>query len=192
MAVFYKTNRIEVLSTNHFWLSDTPEKPGSSTWGNKNRRMVTWLRLKDRRVGNEFYLFNTHLDHQVQLAREKSAALIRSRVEALKPELPVILTGDFNAGPENEIHALFVKDGFFTDSWSLNAEQRSKGLGSFNGFKAVPGESERIDWILLRGAVVADVVEINTFSRDGHFPSDHCPAIAWVRLTSEPGKNAAQ
>lgn len=47
MAVFYRRSRLEVLSTNHFWLSDTPEIPGSTTWGNSNRRMVTWLQMPE-------------------------------------------------------------------------------------------------------------------------------------------------
>jgi endonuclease/exonuclease/phosphatase family metal-dependent hydrolase len=59
--------------------------------------MVTWVRFKDRKDGIEFYFWNTHLDHAVQPAREKGAALIRERVAALKTKLPVLLVGDFNA-----------------------------------------------------------------------------------------------
>src|SRR5204863_4164018 len=44
MTVFFRKTRLEPMTTNHFWLSDTPEIAGSSTWGNKNRRMVTWLK----------------------------------------------------------------------------------------------------------------------------------------------------
>src|SRR6478736_2315125 len=51
MAVFYRRARLEALTTNHFWLSDTPGLPGSTSWGNKNRRMVTWLKFRDRTTG---------------------------------------------------------------------------------------------------------------------------------------------
>ena len=73
--------RLEPLAHDHFWLSDTPEVVGSSTWGNANRRMVTWVKFRDLATAKEFYHFNTHLDHEVQTARERGAALIRRRVD---------------------------------------------------------------------------------------------------------------
>jgi endonuclease/exonuclease/phosphatase family metal-dependent hydrolase len=40
----------------------------------------------------------------------------------------------------------------------------------------------RIDWILARGKVSVDASEIVTFSREGRFPSDHLPVVAWLGL----------
>ncbi len=183
MAVFYRKARLEPMAFDHFWLSDTPNVIASSTWGNSNRRMVTWVRFLDHQTKREFYLFNTHFDHQVQLAREKSAQLVRRRIEELNTSLPIIMTGDFNAAADNKAHQILTGDGFFADTWTLAKERRGEGLGSFNGFKAVPKNNTRIDWILARGKVTVDVEQIVTFSRDGQFPSDHCPLVAWLRLT---------
>ena len=80
MAIFYRRDRFEPLEYEHFWLSDTPDVIASSTWGNGVRRMVTWAKFRDRTTGREFYFWNTHLDHEVQFAREKSAELIRQRI----------------------------------------------------------------------------------------------------------------
>ncbi len=182
MAVFYRKSRLDPLAFDHFWLSDTPEVIGSATWGNFNRRMVTWIRFKDKMSNGEFYLFNTHFDHQVQLAREKSAALIRQRVEGLKTDLPVILTGDFNAGASNKAHLILTSESFFVDTWSTARERVGEGLGTFNGFKEVPKNNTRIDWILTRGNVEVEKEEIVTFNKNGKFPSDHCPLVAWLRL----------
>jgi hypothetical protein len=85
MAIFYRRNRFEPLEYEHFWLSDTPDVIASSTWGNGVRRMVTWAKFRDRTTGREFYFWNTHLDHEVQFAREKSAELIRQRIGLLPP-----------------------------------------------------------------------------------------------------------
>lgn len=49
MAVFYRKDRFEPLKYDHFWLSDTPSVVASTTWGDTNRRMVTWFRFKDRK-----------------------------------------------------------------------------------------------------------------------------------------------
>lgn len=97
MAVFYRRARLEPLEYDHFWLSDTPSVIASATWGHSNRRMVTWVRFLDRETGKRFVLLNTHFDHQVQFAREQSATLIHDRLAAWGPEVPVIVTGDFNA-----------------------------------------------------------------------------------------------
>jgi len=183
MAVFYRKSRLEALSTNHFWLSDTPEIPGSTTWGNSNRRMVTWLKFRDRLTGDEFYFLNTHFDHQIQVAREKSAELVRHRVAAWETRLPVLLVGDFNAGAgRNKAFDILTREGFFRDSWLQAKVRQNDGMNSFNGFKSPGQEGERIDWILTRGDIAVDRAEIVTFSRAGQFPSDHFPVVAWLKL----------
>jgi endonuclease/exonuclease/phosphatase family metal-dependent hydrolase len=183
MAIFYKRVRFEPMAFDHFWLSDTPSVVGSSTWGNSNKRMVTWVRFRDRDTSQEFYHFNTHLDHEIQLAREHGADLIRQRVSDLKTSLPVLLTGDFNAGADNKAHAILTSEDFFRDTWNLAKERRGEGLGTFNGFKEIPRNNTRIDWILARGNAEVDATEIVTFSRNGQFPSDHFPIVVWLRLT---------
>lgn len=85
-----------------FWLSDTPEKPGSKTWGNDIPRVAAWLRLTDRSSQREFYVFNTHWDHKHQGSREKAALLLAKRIDQRRsPDLPVVLMGDFNAVENN-------------------------------------------------------------------------------------------
>lgn len=182
MAIYYRASRLQPLSTNHFWLSDTPEVPASTTWGNSNRRMVTWVRFHDTVTGKDFYHFNTHFDHEIQVAREKSAELVRNRMETLKPELPIILTGDFNAGYENKSHEILTRGGFLTDSWDKAREVIGRGMGTFNGFKEMPKDGDRIDWILTRGKFQVDKTEIGTFSQDGKFPSDHFPLTVWLQF----------
>jgi len=182
MAIFYKKSRLEPLETNHFWLSDTPEVAASSTWGNNCKRMVTWVKFRDRKTGKEFYHFNTHFDHEVQAAREKSSELIRARVQALNTQLPVLLTGDFNAYPDNKAHDILVQDGFFTDTWFVAKQHQGEGFGTFNGFHEVPTGNTRIDWILFRGKVTVDAEKIVMFSHNGHFPSDHFPLVSWLTL----------
>lgn len=183
MAVFYRRERLEPVEFDHFWLSDTPDVIASSTWGNTNRRMVTWVKFRDRLTSQEFYFWNTHLDHALQPAREKAAALIRQRVEALKTDLPVILLGDFNAvAGKNPAYTALTGDGFFRDTWKLAGERRNADYNTFSGFAPAKRDGERIDWILLRGAADVRAAEINVFSRDGQYPSDHFPVVAWLTL----------
>ena len=183
MAVFYRPARLEPLAFDHFWLSDTPNVIASTTWGNSNRRMVTWVKFRDRVTKQEFYFFNTHFDHQIQMAREKSAALVRQRIAELDTKLPVLLVGDFNAGAgENKAFEILTQDNFLTDTWQTARERQGEGLGTFNDFKGLPANGPRIDWILARGDVDVSSSELLPFQREGQFPSDHCPVVAHLQF----------
>ncbi len=178
MAVFYLRDRLEPLEFDHFWLSDTPDRVGSTSWGNTNRRMVTWIRFRERTAGREFYFFNTHFDHQIQAAREKSAELVKKRVDALATKLPVILVGDFNAAAEaNRAYDVLVNSDGFVDTWKTAAEQGA-AIGTFHNYAGPKPGGTRIDWILSRGPVAALSSSVVTFAQDGQYPSDHFPVMA--------------
>jgi len=184
MAVFYRRDRFEPLAYDHFWLSDTPEVIGSSTWGNPNRRMVTSVQFRDRRTGLEFHLWNTHLDHALQPAREKGAALIRTRLARLPSSDRVILMGDFNAvATRNVVYEALTREIGFTDSWFSAARRRNETLNSFNGFGKSTFNSARIDWILYRGAAEVSLAEVVDLTPGGRQPSDHFPVVARLRWT---------
>lgn len=182
-AIFYKHERFEPVEYDHFWLSDTPEVVGSMTWGNKYRRMVTWLRLRDRSTGREFEVWNTHFDHQVEEARRKSAALIRDRLAAADQGVPLVLTGDFNCPAGDSVAFDILTEGAgLTDTWSAAPERRNEGLDTYNDFKAPAREGVRIDWILVRGATSVPKAGIVDYDDLPRFPSDHFPVTATVRF----------
>jgi endonuclease/exonuclease/phosphatase family metal-dependent hydrolase len=180
-AVFYN-QRFEPLAFDHFWLSGTSDRIGSKTWGNDLPRMVTWILFLDRKTGCRFYLFNTHFDHQSESAREKSATLLRKRIAQLDTTLPVILIGDFNAAAgRSQPYEILLRDGMFTDAWTSAVERIGEGINTLNSFAARPTQNgERIDWILYKGNVHINRIEIITDQFNGHFPSDHFPVMAHI------------
>ncbi|MGB7740070.1 MAG: endonuclease/exonuclease/phosphatase family protein [Steroidobacteraceae bacterium] len=187
MAIFYRRDRFEPLEYDHFWLSDTPEVIASSTWGNNVRRMVTWARFRDRVTGREFYFWNTHLDHEVQVAREKAAELIRQRIGRLPADLPLFLAGDFNSiAVANRAYDILTKEAGLTDTWFAAKERRNEDANSFTGFGPLRRAGERIDWILARGAIDVRATEVVTFRQGDQWPSDHLPVVAWVTLQQAP------
>ena len=180
MAIYYRRERFEPLAYDHFWLSDTPEVIASSTWGNTNRRMVTSVRFKDRRSDKVFHLWNTHLDHALQSAREKAAELIKTRLAKIPSNEPVILMGDFNAeATRNPVYDTLTQGIGFTDSWFTAAQRKNETLNSFNGFAKPVFNSARIDWILYRGEAEVALAEVVVDgSPEGRQPSDHHPVLA--------------
>ncbi len=184
MAVFYRRERLEPVEFDHYWLSDTPEVVGSRSWGNTVRRMVTWVKFRDAPSGAEFYFINTHFDHMVQKAREKSAELVLSRVHGLKTTLPILLLGDFNAAAlDNRCYDILVGQQGFRDAWST-AIQRGPLIGTFHNYRGPQADGARIDWILHRGNLTIERAEIVTFDLNGQYPSDHFPVMADVSLSA--------
>ena len=115
-VILYRKDRFRLDEHGTFWLSNTPEVPGSKHWGNTIPRICTWGRFVEIKgsgsgSGNApaspgFYLFNTHLDHQSQPAREKGIKLILERIAARTHPEPFALTGDFNAPEDNPVVTL--------------------------------------------------------------------------------------
>ncbi|MEX2382870.1 MAG: endonuclease/exonuclease/phosphatase family protein [Opitutales bacterium] len=184
MAVFYKTDRLEPLEFDHYWLSDTPSVIASITWDHHNKRMVTWVKFRDKKTDQEFYLKNTHFDHAVEQARVNASRLVMERINEWDTDLPILLIGDFNATPgTSETFDVLVNQSDFVDTWDEAEVRRGEGLNTFHGYREGPHEGERrIDWILSRGSVTSYETEIVTFKRDGQYPSDHFPVVTWLKI----------
>ncbi len=191
-AVFYDARCLAPVEYDHFWLSDTPYTIGSKSWGNTVIRMATWVRFRDirylqdhrnhrnHRNHREFLLLNTHLDHAVQYARERSAELLNERLAELDPALPRVVTGDFNvAAHKNPVYDALIGSGRLVDSWDA-AAGRSAQYATFHGYRPLVPDGDRIDWILTSPAVRTRYASINTYALDGQFPSDHLPVQASI------------
>ena len=187
MGVFYRTDRLRVLASGDFWLSDTPDVTGSMTWDHPLPRMVTWARFERRSDGARFDLYNTHFAHRDEddLARERSADLILSRVQALSADRAVIVMGDFNTTPGSRAHATLTS--VMQDAWVATPHQRGPEA-TFHDFTGTP--DRRIDWILLRG-MKASAVRTVTTHRGQRYPSDHFPVVADVVLRATSTAPAA-
>lgn len=189
MAIFYRRERFEPVAFDHFWLSDTPELIGSATWGNRYRRMVTWVRLRERATGRELAVWNTHFDHEVETARVKSARLIRTRLAGTDPAVPLLLLGDFNCPAGNSAAFTELTTGAgLTDTWTMARKRAQADLNTFHGHQAPRREGQRIDWILARGATAVAETAIVDYAEEGRAPSDHFPVTAVV--TFETGERS--
>lgn len=98
-ALFYDTRRLTLLGHETFWLSATPNEPGSKSWGAALPRIATWARVRTRRSEAPLFVLNTHFDHESKEARTKSARLIAETAGALAEDDPIVMMGDFNAAP---------------------------------------------------------------------------------------------
>lgn len=176
MGVFYKKDKFRLVDSGNFWLSETPEVPGSRSWGSSLPRMVTWGLFEIKASGRRFYFYNTHFQHTPQgvEARLHSAKLIAERISRLPKAVPLILTGDFNTAPGSEPYQ--VLEAHLKDAW-ITAAKRSGPEGTGSRFTGFTG-GRRIDWILYRGPFKVLETETVTYNENGRYPSDHYPVFA--------------
>ena len=190
--IFYRRDRLDTLRWGTFWLSETPDIPGSRSWDAALERIVTWAVLRDRQTSEAFLAVNTHFDHRGAEARTRSAELIVESLNDLATgqsgeqddegagSLPVVLTGDFNAGEDSAPYAVLTDA--LSDALYASEQPHEGPMSTWNGFEAiVPGR--RIDYIFVGAGVrvYAHRILPDTIA-NGRFPSDHLPVLAEVGL----------
>ena len=204
-AIFYKRACLRLLDQGHFWLSETPDKPGLG-WDAACVRICSWGKFAKMTATDDeaFFFFNLHMDHVGGVARREAAKLIVAKIREIAHDAPVIVTGDFNVDQTNEIYSIFVESGILKDSYQA-ARLRFAENGTFNSFNVDLYTSSRIDHVFVSPGTQVDAYAVMTdgywvpsldpgnmvkghdapqeidFSRYArHLPSDHYPVF--VRL----------
>ncbi|MBO7652520.1 MAG: endonuclease/exonuclease/phosphatase family protein [Bacteroidales bacterium] len=176
MAVYYRNDKFKLMENGDFWLSETPDVC-SMGWDAACRRIVTWAKLEDKETGKEFYVFNTHLDHVGEVAREQSILLIVKKIGEIvkKDKAPVFLSGDFNSNVSSPIFDPLKS--IMKDSRAILPE--SEWIPTYNNFGN--GNDAMIDYIFYKNA---EVLDFKTLNGDYGKPyiSDHYPVMATMKI----------
>ncbi|MBT5074466.1 MAG: endonuclease/exonuclease/phosphatase family protein [Kordiimonadaceae bacterium] len=177
-AILYKKSDFVARKTNTYWLSDTPEIP-SKGWGNDIMRIVSWAEFKHIKSDKSFYHYNAHFDHISQLSREKGAEQLANIIKDRDLQYPVIITGDFNAGEDNQA-IINLKDSGFDDAYRVLNPNEST-VGTFNGFNG-ENDGDKIDYVFVGNGIQVLEATIDQSNIDGKYPSDHFPVTTKVKL----------
>ncbi len=182
VPVLWRADRWVLEEAGHFWLSSTPDVPGSRDHADAVTRMATWARLAERYGPRRLFVLNTHLDHRVEAARDEGAAQVRAAVDDLAGDRPVVVTGDLNAEPDSGAFATLVGGGHrvgLADSFALAAHREGPEptLNSWQG----PRPGKRIDVVLLSEHWTVDTYGVDDTTVRGRFASDHYPVLVEAR-----------
>lgn len=184
--IFFDSIKFTLIDQGTFWHSDTPDIPGSMTWGNSLPRISTWAIFRTKITNQNFVVMNTHYHWDEPYVSNASRLMMR-KLREIASDLPVILIGDFNLSPNSESHAYFCgattlneKTIRFNDAW-IAARQREQNAGTYHGFNG-SRNGDRIDWILCSRDLKVKKVQIIRDSQNGRYPSDHFPVAAVVRF----------
>jgi len=181
-AIFYNKDRLKILTDSSFWLSPTPPEPGPG-WDASLNRTVTWAKFRDSFSGRQFFLFNTHFDHEGEIARIESARLLLRKMTETFGNLPIILTGDFNSVPESEPYQVLTstKEETLTrklfDSRLISQKTPAGPIGTFTGFDLEADPKQPIDYIFVSNKINVANYAVLADKFEGRFPSDHFPVL---------------
>lgn len=180
-AIFYRTDRFNLLKEGTFWLSQTPHKVGLG-WDAVCNRTCTYILIEDQTSQQKYWVLNTHFDHIGKVARQNAATLILEKIKNLNTQNhPIILMGDFNVEPTDPVYELLNKQ--MVDTKTISQTPPFGNEGTFNGFKFHQPLTRRIDYIFVDRAQL-DVLKYAALSdsKDCRYPSDHLPVFVEIMI----------
>lgn len=182
-TVLYRASRFELVESGRFWLSPTPDVPGSIGFAEQQlARLVQWVRLHDRANDADLVFATTHFDNNPP-SQELSAPLLLERLGPLIAAYPTVITGDFNSQPFDEAYRILVEGATaegprLTDAYELAAARAVVT----NQEPAPDYDAEgRIDHVFVAGApwrCARWAVDLSVYGADDRYPSDHWPVLA--------------
>ena len=184
--IYWKTSKFTCLEKGTFWLSETPDVM-SLGWGAGNHRTCNYAVLKDKSKGILVIAANTHLDHKVELARNKGMELIKERMTALMTkyeaqgykEIYFHISGDFNAKPTStviqEVSTYWTEARYAAVSLGTPVNQNS-----FSAYNESP--TSLIDYIFVSNNTDVTTYKVTLDKVDGQAVSDHYGLYGTIRL----------
>ncbi len=183
--LFFNEKKFKMVRGNTFWLSETPDIPGSKGWGANLPRIVTWVELKEIKTGKTLYYFNTHFAHDSDSARVMSASLLLDQVRKIARNEKFIITGDFNMRPDSRAYSILTETGknnpLLSDSYKISQSVPEGPLGTTNGWSDAP-RGNRIDYIFVRNGMKVNSIKTVVRKQGNVFISDHWPVVAEISL----------
>ena len=185
-AILYRSSVVAVKAAQTFWLSESPDEPGSKSWDSSLPRIATWAHFVTSSDGRELFVLNTHFDHRGEQARLESARLLKEQVSKLANGLPVIVMGDLNATPEQPPLVLLsdtpLSDGrSLRDGFVHSIVPHHGPASTWTGFTKIEAD-RRIDYIFASEDLPIHYHAILTDKLEDRYPSDHLPVLVEVKL----------
>ena len=177
--IFYH-HRWTPLRYVYFFLSDTPHIPSRFRESRWPRQCTVGL---FRRASRELICVNTHLDFD-EVVQVRSARLILKTLTHWPLEVPVVLTGDFNASPERACYQVLAGSSSIAGAAGFRNVFNPPFPPTQHGFTG-GDNGEHIDWILYRGCITPDFPCVIRETFDGFYLSDHFPVYAPFRWNDE-------
>ena len=101
-TIYYRKDKFDLLDSGTFWLSPTPDVPGSGYPNSAYVRICSWGVFRDKVTGREFVHYNLHLDINGDKTKAEGNELRADQISVIVRHAQrfagkaIIVTGDFN------------------------------------------------------------------------------------------------
>ncbi|MBK6938342.1 MAG: endonuclease/exonuclease/phosphatase family protein [Chitinophagaceae bacterium] len=148
-CIFFNKEKFKVIQQSTFWLSVTPDSV-SRGWDAACNRVCTYGLFQSKKTKKNVWIFNTHLDHMGTTARFESVKLVAQKINELtnSENTPVIITGDFNARPNDEPVKFMLSA--FLNSRTISEMPAYGPADTWNGFQFDKVPEGCIDYIFCK------------------------------------------
>lgn len=179
--VLFRTDHFTLVDYGNFSLSEHPETIGVKGWDASYNRITTWVILKEKSSGKKIVYFNTHLDNDGKIARKEGIQLILKKIKEIAPDLPAIITGDFNCEPDEEPLQMLERSGMQNTSKTA-AIVYGPSWSYHDFYRLTPDKRVLIDYVFVTGDAKVDRYRVVQDKPDNGFLSDHCPVLVDLML----------
>ncbi|AYF43335.1 endonuclease/exonuclease/phosphatase family protein [Halobacteriovorax sp. BALOs_7] len=178
-SIYYRPSKFKLIHSGDIWLSETPYIAASKSFGSAFPRVCTWAILEARANNKKFFVVNAHLDHLKTNTRQEQINVLINEINRLRSDYPVILTGDFNESPFEQVRSIInQRIPELIDPW---LEHKHEECESHHSFKGQREDGSRIDWILCsKDKLKCEEILMHKEESDGIYPSDHFPVVATI------------
>lgn len=187
--IFFRTKRFQLLDHGTFWLSPTPDIPGSQFERTSFPRIATWAELEDRASQQNFFVFNTHFPYEQdaggEAARAFSAKVLLEGITQIAGDADTVIMGDFNLTTHHEPDRLETYDLIreqFQDALEV-AQKRQGPEETFFGFEVTNAGEYRIDYIFAHPSFSVLTYETVLAHNRTHYYSDHAPVVCDISFS---------
>ena len=191
LAIVYDKTAFNLLSTEQYWFSDTPEVQ-STGWDGINYRGVGILTLEHRVTGEVIKAINTH-GPLSDTGNVKAFEYIAERFLSEENDTFTFLCGDFNATPGKLGYVPIAEK--LQDCRFAAEESPSRGQNSYNGNGSIADNETGKNIIDYCFVSKLDNVKVLTYQvrtdrwGENNYLSDHYAVEATVRIYNN-GENA--
>lgn len=182
----YRKDTIELFTLEHFWLSETPDVPGSRyEIQSPYPRTCVMTTVRKKGMKSPVSIYNLHLDNESDQARILGMEQVMNKIAddyKIKP-FPVLMMGDFNAYPDSDT-IKFCKD---FEKFKMIDISENSGI-TFHNFggngidkKAV---GNKIDYIFADEKTAGKKYTLTKWDECEHgiYLSDHYPLCCEIEL----------
>lgn len=176
VMIAYNKNRLDLMSLDLFWFSDTPSKPGSKKEIMTLARPCNVAIFRDSVTNCLFRVYNTHFDHMQSSIRVQSSEQLLNDLHMREQNisLPTLIMGDLNAEPQDEeIKAIVNNEIIELNDLTDELEYTFHDYGKMK---------IKIDYIFATANVNSSKAIAWTECFDGVYLSDHYPVMVNVTI----------